>query len=447
MGISEGRFCCTHVRGRRSRRGAYRFVWTSGRTIARCSTTPSTRACAASVSRARRTTLWWTSSWRRCARGSRGCWCSSKISGTRTRSGAGRVSSRATVLQRRHSGDGVRRAGGVAQRAYGRRGRRWTEQRSSFTARGGWGWDRGAHRHGDGETRDVARGGDASLLLHGLQGTGVPRRGRTCNRTRSRSRTTCPSNPICAARLTPLRPTALDGREHRRRGVRRGRRARHGSHQRPTRDNAPQQSRRARRSARSSRRCDGRTAASSSRADRRSPRHAHEGTTLHPAQANNAYVFPALGHAAVLAGAGSVSDDVFLAAAESLATMTTEEELASGEKLFPDFDSIQKVSAELTARVCESWRATAWAPNPWACETGANTSTPSFIDRRRRKRLARNCDDETRKRETRDETAPAGRGEGGRVVRGRDEPRSSGRATRPPLCRVRADSPYARHRG
>ena len=82
------------------------------------------------------------------------------------------------------------------------------------------------------------------------------------------------------------------------------------------------------------------------------PSYAHEGTTLYPAQANNAYVFPALGHAAVLAGARKVSDDVFLAAAESLATMTTEEELASG-KLFPDFDSIQKVSAELTARVCE----------------------------------------------------------------------------------------------
>lgn len=74
------------------------------------------------------------------------------------------------------------------------------------------------------------------------------------------------------------------------------------------------------------------------------------GETLYPAQANNAYVFPALGHAAVLAGAREVSDDVFLAAAESLSTMTTPEELAVG-KLFPDFDSIREVSAELTARV------------------------------------------------------------------------------------------------
>jgi malate dehydrogenase (oxaloacetate-decarboxylating)(NADP+) len=76
------------------------------------------------------------------------------------------------------------------------------------------------------------------------------------------------------------------------------------------------------------------------------------GKTLYPAQANNAYVFPALGHAAVLADAKEISDDVFLAAAESLAVMTSEEELSSG-KLFPDFDAIQETSKTLTAMVCE----------------------------------------------------------------------------------------------
>eukprot|EP00227_Mantoniella_beaufortii_P016774 CAMPEP_0197588670 /NCGR_PEP_ID=MMETSP1326-20131121/9870_1 /TAXON_ID=1155430 /ORGANISM="Genus nov. species nov., Strain RCC2288" /LENGTH=506 /DNA_ID=CAMNT_0043153519 /DNA_START=81 /DNA_END=1601 /DNA_ORIENTATION=+ len=76
----------------------------------------------------------------------------------------------------------------------------------------------------------------------------------------------------------------------------------------------------------------------------------HKGRTLYPAQANNAYVFPALGHAAVLAGAREVSDDVFLAAAESLSTVTSLEEVEQG-KLFPDFNSIQAVSAELTAKV------------------------------------------------------------------------------------------------
>ena len=53
-----------------------------------------------------------------------------------------------------------------------------------------------------------------------------------------------------------------------------------------------------------------------------------------------------------LAGAGSVTDDDFLVAAEALSRMTSEEELASG-RLFPNFDHIQAVSAALTARVCE----------------------------------------------------------------------------------------------
>ena len=82
------------------------------------------------------------------------------------------------------------------------------------------------------------------------------------------------------------------------------------------------------------------------------PAMTYRGKTLHPAQANNAYVFPALGPAAVLAGAREVSDDAFLAAAEALSAMTTEAELAAG-KLFPDFDSIREVSHDLTARVCE----------------------------------------------------------------------------------------------
>ena len=54
----------------------------------------------------------------------------------------------------------------------------------------------------------------------------------------------------------------------------------------------------------------------------------------------------------MLAGAREISDDVFLAAAESLAVMTTEKELRAG-KLFPDFDAIQETSAALTAMVCE----------------------------------------------------------------------------------------------
>ena len=97
-----------------------------------------------------------------------------------------------------------------------------------------------------------------------------------------------------------------------------------------------------------------------------------------------------------------------------------------------------KKSARNSPRGCaKSWRATAWAPNPRACETGANTSTPSFIDRRRRKRLARNCDDERRKRETRDETA---RAVGGREGGARETRRTAIVGTRDAteVCRVSA---------
>jgi malate dehydrogenase (oxaloacetate-decarboxylating)(NADP+) len=74
-------------------------------------------------------------------------------------------------------------------------------------------------------------------------------------------------------------------------------------------------------------------------------------------------VFPALGHAAVLADAKEISDDVFLAAAESLAVMTSEEELSSG-KLFPDFDAIQETSKTLTAMVCEKLEANGQGRKP-----------------------------------------------------------------------------------
>jgi hypothetical protein len=47
-------------------------------------------------------------------------------------------------------------------------------------------------------------------------------------------------------------------------------------------------------------------------------------------QANNAYVFPAIGHAASLAKWTSIPDDAFLLCAETLADMTTTEDLKAG---------------------------------------------------------------------------------------------------------------------
>ena len=52
--------------------------------------------------------------------------------------------------------------------------------------------------------------------------------------------------------------------------------------------------------------------------------HVHESRCVwDDGQANNAYVFPAIGMAAVLTCASAITDDVFLTAAEALAHMTS----------------------------------------------------------------------------------------------------------------------------
>ena len=48
-------------------------------------------------------------------------------------------------------------------------------------------------------------------------------------------------------------------------------------------------------------------------------------TSMARTQVNNAYVFPAIGHAAVLTRASVISDDVFLTAAEALSHMSPPE--------------------------------------------------------------------------------------------------------------------------
>lgn len=54
------------------------------------------------------------------------------------------------------------------------------------------------------------------------------------------------------------------------------------------------------------------------------------GTLHYPAQANNAYIFPAVGYAAVLARSSAITDEMFVLAAEELSTMTDMEELEVG---------------------------------------------------------------------------------------------------------------------
>ncbi|CAI6010995.1 unnamed protein product [Closterium sp. NIES-65] len=78
----------------------------------------------------------------------------------------------------------------------------------------------------------------------------------------------------------------------------------------------------------------------------------HDKRTLVPAQANNAYVFPPIGMAAVLTNCSAITDGVFLEAAEALASKVPESRLASG-MLFPAFSDMKVVSPQLIADIAQ----------------------------------------------------------------------------------------------
>lgn len=75
-------------------------------------------------------------------------------------------------------------------------------------------------------------------------------------------------------------------------------------------------------------------------------------TTYVPGQGNNAYIFPGLGLGLIISGAIRVEDELFIAAAETLASMVSGEELASGT-LYPSLKKIRKVSHAIACKVAE----------------------------------------------------------------------------------------------
>ena len=77
-----------------------------------------------------------------------------------------------------------------------------------------------------------------------------------------------------------------------------------------------------------------------------------QGKSHYAAQANNAYIFPAIGHACVLTKAKRISDDVFLVAAETLAELSSLEDLDIGF-LFPRFSLIRDVSIKIMVAVAD----------------------------------------------------------------------------------------------
>jgi malate dehydrogenase (oxaloacetate-decarboxylating)(NADP+) len=90
-----------------------------------------------------------------------------------------------------------------------------------------------------------------------------------------------------------------------------------------------------------------------------------DGKTFVPRQGNNSYIFPGVGLGAIACGARLVTDEMFMAAAHTLAYLVNKDDIEQGS-LYPALPRIREVSAHIAASVAEVAykRGLATAPKP-----------------------------------------------------------------------------------
>ena len=76
------------------------------------------------------------------------------------------------------------------------------------------------------------------------------------------------------------------------------------------------------------------------------------GKTYNPGQGNNSYIFPGVGLGVVVSGAAHVTDEMFEAAAQTLAAQVTDDDMANG-RIYPELSRIRDVSAAIATAVAE----------------------------------------------------------------------------------------------
>jgi malate dehydrogenase (oxaloacetate-decarboxylating)(NADP+) len=77
-----------------------------------------------------------------------------------------------------------------------------------------------------------------------------------------------------------------------------------------------------------------------------------EGKTHVSGQGNNSYIFPGVGLGVIASQSTRVTDEMFFMAAKTLASLVTEEDLATGS-VYPDLQRIREVSAKIAVAVAE----------------------------------------------------------------------------------------------
>ncbi len=78
----------------------------------------------------------------------------------------------------------------------------------------------------------------------------------------------------------------------------------------------------------------------------------YEGKTFVPGQGNNAYIFPGVGLGAIACDAKLIVDEMFYAAAKSLADQVTDYDLSLG-RIYPALTRMREVSAQIAVAVAE----------------------------------------------------------------------------------------------
>lgn len=76
------------------------------------------------------------------------------------------------------------------------------------------------------------------------------------------------------------------------------------------------------------------------------------GTCFAPGQGNNAYIFPGVGLGVVVSSARRITDRMFAAAAHTVSSLVTGEDVAAG-RIYPQLDRLREVSARIAVAVAE----------------------------------------------------------------------------------------------